>query len=202
MLKKYILGSINLYTLIISIILYIIALLTIKMYSTSLSILIIISSIVSLIISLYCYISKNILIYNIGTIITLLLNTIFIFNIITLNSNYDYLSNIFTNKYNYDTYSIYVKKKNTSFNNIEKLNYKKIGTLNNNSENICAFIKKEVNAECISYTSISSISKALENGEIQSFIITESAYNNLNTREKIKNETRSIYSTKIKNIRF
>lgn len=198
MTKKYILSSLNIYLLIISTIIYIIGLYTIGIYSTSQTILYTIISIILIIISFLCYINKLSLIYNGGVLITLLLNIVFFYNINNLNENYEYITNIVTKKYSYETYNVYVRKKNTKYSEIESLSNKKIGALNNNSQNTCLYIENLINIECISYDSIENIEKAINEGEIQSFILEEKAYKKLNNNLDIKKQTRPIYQTKIK----
>lgn len=198
MTKKYILASLNIIIFIIFLILLSIGLWQIKIFSNIKTILIIISLIITLAISIYLYFNKKIKLYNIGIFITFLLNIILLYNIIDLNYKYNYLSNTTNQKYQYLEYNIYVQKKNVIYSNIKKLNNKKIGTLNNN-KNISQYLNKIINIECIEYNTIEELTYAIENGEIQSFIINEEEYNNIPEDNSIKDKVRIIYTSKIKN---
>lgn len=198
MTKKYILASLNIIIFIIFLILLSIGLWQIKIFSNIKTILIIIGLIITLAISIYLYFNKKIKLYNIGIFITFLLNIILLYNIIDLNYKYNYLSNTTNQKYQYLEYNIYVQKKNVIYSNIKKLNNKKIGTLNNN-KNISQYLNKIINIECIEYNTIEKLTYAIENGEIQSFIINEEEYNNIPEDNSIKDKVRIIFTTKIKN---
>lgn len=198
MTKKYILASLNIIIFIIFLILLSIGLWQIKIFSNIKTILIIIGLIITLAISIYLYFNKKIKLYNIGIFITFLLNIILLYNIIDLNYKYNYLSNTINQKYQYLEYNIYVQKKNVIYSDIKKLNNKKIGTLNNN-KNISQYLNKIINIECIEYNTIEELTYAIENGEIQSFIINEEEYNNIPKDNSIKDKVRIIYTTKIKN---
>ena len=198
MTKKYILASLNIIIFIIFLILLSIGLWQIKIFSNIKTILIIIGLIITLAISIYLYFNKKIKLYNIGIFITFLLNIILLYNIIDLNYKYNYLSNTTNQKYQYLEYNIYVQKKNVIYSNIKKLNNKKIGTLDNN-KNISQYLNKIINIECIEYNTIEELTYAIENGEIQSFIINEEEYNNIPEDNSIKDKVRIIYTTKIKN---
>ncbi len=198
MTKKYILASLNIIIFIIFLILLSIGLWQIKIFSNIKTILIIIGLIITLAISIYLYFNKKIKLYNIGIFITFLLNIILLYNIIDLNYKYNYLSNTINQKYQYLEYNIYVQKKNVIYSNIKKLNNKKIGTLNNN-KNISQYLNKIINIECIEYNTIEELTYAIENGEIQSFIINEEEYNNIPEDNSIKDKVRIIYTSKIKN---
>ena len=198
MTKKYILASLNIIIFIIFLILLSIGLWQIKIFSNIKTILIIIGLIITLAISIYLYFNKKIKLYNIGIFITFLLNIILLYNIIDLNYKYNYLSNTTNQKYQYLEYNIYVQKKNVIYSNIKKLNNKKIGTLDNN-KNISQYLNKIINIECIEYNTIEELTYAIENGEIQSFIINEEEYNNIPEDNSIKDKVRIIYTSKIKN---
>lgn len=202
MTKKYILGSLNIYLYIILNIIYIIGIFLIDIFQPTEKILIISLFLVISSLSYICYINKKNIIYNSGILLTIIFNIITLYNINELNHNYDYLNNIITKEYSYKTYNVYVQKKNTKYSNIESLNTKKIGTLNSNSSNICLYITNTINIECISYNTLEDIEKAIQEGEIQSFIIEERIYNNLEDNRDIKKETRSIYQTKIKDTNY
>ena len=198
MTKKYILASLNIIIFIIFLILLSIGLWQIKIFSNIKTILIIIGLIITLAISIYLYFNKKIKLYNIGIFITFLLNIILLYNIIDLNYKYNYLSNTTNQKYQYLEYNIYVQKKNVIYSDIKKLNNKKIGTLDNN-KNISQYLNKIINIECIEYNTIEELTYAIENGEIQSFIINEEEYNNIPEDNSIKDKVRIIYTSKIKN---
>lgn len=198
MTKKYILASLNIIIFIIFLVLLSIGLWQIKIFSNIKTILIIIGLIITLAISIHLYFNKKIKLYNIGIFITFLLNIILLYNIIDLNYKYNYLSNTINQKYQYLEYNIYVQKKNVIYSDIKKLNNKKIGTLNNN-KNISQYLNKIINIKCIEYNTIEELTYAIENGEIQSFIINEEEYNNIPEDDSIKDKVRNIYTTKIKN---
>ena len=198
MTKKYILASLNIIIFIIFLILLSIGLWQVKIFSNIKTILIIIGLIITLAISIYLYFNKKIKLYNINIFITFLLNIILLYNIIDLNYKYNYLSNTINQKYQYLEYNIYVQKKNVIYSDIKKLNNKKIGTLNNN-KNISQYLNKIINIECIEYNTIEELTYAIENGEIQSFIINEEEYNNIPEDNSIKDKVRIIFNTKIKN---
>lgn len=202
MTKKYILGSLNIYLFIILTIIHIIGIFTIDIYNQTTKIFIIILSITVCLISYICYINKKNIIYNSGILLTIILNITTLYNINILNNNYDYLNNIITNEYSYKTYNVYVQKKNTTYNEIEKLTNKKIGTLKSNSDNICLFITQTINIECIKYNNLTELEEAIQTGEIQSFILEERIYNNIDNNLEIKKQTRSIYETKIKDTNY
>lgn len=202
MTKKYILGSLNIYLYIILNIIHIIGIYLIDIYSPIEKLFIICISLIISILSYICYTSKKNIIYNSGIILTIIFNITTLYNIDILNNNYDYISNIVTNEYSYKTYNVYVQKKNTKYNNIETLNNKKIGTLNSNSNNICLYITNTINIDCIKYNTLEDIEKAIQEGEIQSFIIEERIYNKIDDNKDIKKQTRSIYQTKIKDTNY
>lgn len=199
MTKKYVLAAINISIAVIAIVFFILGLLQVQLYTPIKTILIIIGLLLTTIFSIYSYFNKNIKIYNIGIFITFLLNIILIYNVIDLNTKYSYLTNIINPQYQYVKYDVYVQKKNVIYSDINKLDGKKIGTLQENSQNISNYINTVINIECKSYETINDLSYAIENGEIQSFILTEEQYNNINEEETdIKNKIRNIYTTKIK----
>lgn len=201
MVKKYILASINIYTLIITSLIYIIGLITINLYPTNINFLITLLLSILTTITIICYLNKNNKIYNIGIIMTILFNVITIYNINDLNTKYEYINNIATNEYLYNTYDVYVLKKNTTYNKIEKLDNKNIGMLKNNSNNICTLLNEEIKINCHSYNSLDEISEAIKSGEIQSFILSQNDIKALNKNE-IKKEVRIIHSTKIKDTKY
>ena len=119
------------------------------------------------------------------------------YQVFNLNITYSYLTNIVNKKYEYVTYNVYVKKANTIYNNIAKLENKKIGILKTNKENIKNTINKEVRIEYVEYNNVDEIANGIKNGEIQAFIIDTSAKEELNNNE-ISSKIRSIYENKIK----
>lgn len=195
MTKKYIMSSLNIYTLFFNITLYLIGLYFINLYPTKNTIIISIVLIITLFISTISYYNKKNIIYNSGIFITFLTNIILINNIININQNYDYLNNLITNKYEYKDYSLYIQKKNQIYIDISKLESKKIGILTENYENTCKIINNKISVECLKYNDITALEKSLQSGEIQAFIIEKSKYNNHNN---IKNQTKEILNIKIK----
>ena len=71
--------------------------------------------------------------------------------------------------------------------------------LKENNNNIKERLASEISIKYKVYNNINELEKAIQNGEIQAFIIKEAIYNNI--REEginLKDLTRSIYRTKIK----
>lgn len=199
MIKKYILASLNIYVLIITSLIYIVGLITINLYPTKTNIIISIILAILTTITISCYLNKNIKIYNIGIITTFIFNAITLFNIYDLNIKYEYINNIATNEYKYIEYDVYVLKKNTKYDKINKLENKNIGMLNDNSKNVCELINKETNIKCNKYDSLEKIAEAIDQGEIQSFILSKEDIKKLNNSNlDIKKQIRSIHTTKIK----
>lgn len=194
--KKFILSTISIYLSIFSFILLLIGIITTQIINKFLFITTITISSIAILITIITYFSKSKNIYNIGVFISLILNIIFIYNINILNQKYSYILNFFNKEYKYTSYNVYVQKKTPIYSNISKLNNKKIGTLNKNSENIAIYLNDYVNIELKTYTSIDEIINAIENGEIQSFIIDEKDYKDINS--KTKEKIRNIYAAKIK----
>lgn len=138
------------------------------------------------------------MLYNLGIITTIIINVLLIYNINLYNEEYDIFNNILENNYRYINYSVYVQKKNTIYSNIQKLSGKKIGMLKSNVKNINTHLKSKINIECISYNSISEIEYAISNGQIQSFIISENEFKNIEKNTNLEDKIRPIYTNKIK----
>ncbi|MGN1371492.1 MAG: hypothetical protein ACI4XM_04390 [Candidatus Coprovivens sp.] len=199
MIKKYTLESLNIYILILSSIIYIIGLFTIDLFPKTTKALIIVGILTMIIISLYCYLNKKNTIYNIGIFLTLLLNVVIIYNIINLNNRYDYITNVITKKYEYKEYDIYVLKKNPKYNELEKLNNKTIGILNENNENFCNQINNDIEIKCLYYSSLDEIEESIKTGIIQSFALSKEEQLILNQSSlDIKKQSRIIKTIKIK----
>lgn len=199
MTKKYILAALNISIIVLTTILYIIGILQIQLYKPVKTTLLIVGLIGIILFSIYSYFHKNIKIYNIGIFITFLINMVLIYNIVDLNKKYSFLTNIVNPQYQYIKYDIYVQKKNVVYSDIKKLDGKKIGALEENQQNISEYLNTITNIECKSYETIEDLSYAIENGEIQSLILTEEQYNNIDEQETdIKNKIRTIYTIKIK----
>ena len=197
MTKKYILGALNICILIALIIFTIIGILSIGLFTKLNNIMLISALSVLVIILLSLYFSKKYKKYNVGVFITLLLNIILTFNIISLNREYGFIENLVHKNYNYVTYNLYVKKSNTTYNTIYKLENKKIGLLNDNEDNIQSQINKKIKVEYKIYYSIDELQEGIQNGEIQAFVIDS----NIKKEDlKINNKLRIIYSNKIKTI--
>ena len=197
MTKKYILGALNICILIALIIFTIIGILSIGLFTKLNNIMLISALSVLVIILLSLYFSKKYKKYNVGVFITLLLNIILTFNIISLNREYGFIENLVHKNYNYVTYNLYVKKSNTTYNTIYKLENKKIGLLNDNEDNIKSKINKKIKVEYKIYYSIDELQEGIQNGEIQAFVIDS----NIKKEDlKINNKLRIIYSNKIKTI--
>ena len=197
MVKKYILSSISIMTLIYLQLILIFGISYIELLPKNKIILISITSIVLVLISLKLYFGKTAKIYNIGVILTILLNIITINYIHNLNTEYNYIENKITNDYKYVNYNIYVQKKNTIYSDINKLSGKKIGVLTN-KENISIHLNNKTDIECIKYKSIEEINTAISKGEIQSFIISDQEKELLKQCPELNNKTRIIYQNKIK----
>lgn len=198
MTKKYIMSSLNTYILLFNIILFLISIHSINLFIFQKDIIIETTLVLILLISIISYFNKKHIIYNIGVFITILTNVILISNIYNINNNYEVLNNLITNKYEYKDYSIYIQKKNPIYNNISNLKNKKIGILSSNYENTCQMVTKTIPINCVKYNNINELEESLQNGKIQAFIIETSKYNNLNSNQEIKYQTRKVYNIKIK----
>lgn len=196
MLKKYILSSINIMLFIYVQILTLIGLSFIELLTIPYIVITCLITIISTIIILKLYFSKNTKLYNIGVIVTIIFNIISFSNLYNLNKEYKYIENILNNEYKYVTYNLYVQKKNTTYNKIDKLSGKKIGVLTN-KENINYHLNQKTNIECIKYKTIKELESAINSGEIQSFVLSESEKNLLEKYTSLKNKTRIIYTNKI-----
>ena len=196
MTKKYILSSVSIMLFIYLQILLILGLSFINLLSIPYIILVSLTIIVLTILILKLYFSKKVKIYNTGVIITILLNIISINNIYNLNNEYKYIENIFHNEYKYVTYNLYVQKKNTTYNELNKLSGKKTGLLTNKN-NITYHLNQKTNIECIKYKTIEDLAEAINNGEIQSFILNENEYQLLEKYTDLTGKTRIIYTNKI-----
>ena len=195
MTKKYILGALNICIFMALIVLTIIGTTSIGLISKTNNMLLISALAIAAIILLSLYFSKNHKKYNVGVFITLILNIVLVFNLVEMNKEYSFIENIVHKNYNYVTYNLYVKKSNTTYNNIYKLENKKIGLLNINQDNIESQINKKINVEYKIYENVESLQEGIQSGEIQAFII-DSSYDKNDL--KISNKIRIIYSSKIK----
>ena len=197
MAKKYTLAAILINIFTICFFLLLIGLINTQNINIIYIILIIISCIVTLFLIIKSYLSIKNSIYNIGIFYTILSIIILIYNISELNNKYSYIENIFKNEYTYPTYNIYVRKKNTMYNDISKLNGKKIGLLNENEEYVKEYLDQIGNINYSEYNTVDELVYAINNGEIQSFIISSNDLNNYKKND-IKEKMRVIYSNKIK----
>ncbi len=197
MTKKYILASINIYVLIITSLIYLVGLLTINLYPTYTNILITIILATITTITLICYFNKNKNIYNLGILLTILFNAITIYNIVDLNIKYDYIHNLIAKEYKYDSYNIYVARDNYYYSELEKLNNKSIGTLKDNSNNICTYLNTSIKVTCKNYNTLEELYNSLSNYEIQAIIIS-SEYDKEISDPDTKYKLRIINKTKIK----
>ena len=195
MTKKYILGALNICIFMALIVLTVIGTTSIGLISKTNNMLLISALAIVAIILLSLYFSKNHKKYNVGVFITLILNIVLVFNLVEMNKEYSFIENIVHKNYNYVTYNLYVKKSNTTYNNIYKLENKKIGLLNINQDNIESQINKKINVEYKIYENVESLQEGIQSGEIQAFII-DSSYDKNDL--KISNKIRIIYSSKIK----
>lgn len=196
MINKYILSSLNIMMFIYLQILLLIGISFIDLLPLDKIIIIALLTIISTIIMLKMYFSKKTICYNIGVIVTILLNIISFNNINKLNNEYKYIENMLNNEYKYITYNIYVQKKNTTYNELNKLSGKKIGLLTN-QENIKYHLDQKINIEYIKYKTVEELEKGIESGEIQSFILNDNEKQLLKKYTNLENKTRIIYSNKI-----
>ncbi len=196
--KKYVLAAINIHLYAILSTLLIIGTFSINTLNLKENIGFIIFLASILVTITISYFTKNKVFYNIGVFVTFLLNIILLFNIQNYNYEYNFLENIFNNKYKYNTYNVYVKKTTTAYSNIQKLDGKKVGMLSNNVKNINNHLNRKISFEYKEYDTLDEIISAIENGEIQCFIIegTLDEYENQNIN--YKNKVRIIYTSKIK----
>ena len=196
MINKYILSSLNIMIFIYLQILLLIGISFIDLLSLDKIIIIALLTITSTIIMLKMYFSKKTIYYNIGVIVTILFNIISFNAVHKLNSEYKYIENMLNNEYKYITYNIYVQKKNTSYNELDKLSGKKIGLLTN-QENIKYHLDQKINIDYIKYKTVEELEKGIESGEIQSFILSDNEKQLLKKYTNLENKTRIIYSNKI-----
>lgn len=191
--KQYILGAINILLIIVLYLLNLLAFINLDIYNKKIIVIISIFFIVVISILIHSYLSKNRNIYNVIQFISFLLNIILIFNINNIENTYEYYSNIYTNKYVYKEYSIYVQKKNTTYNNIIKLKDKNISFISD-SKSLEKFINdKKINTK--KYTSIKELEDSISNGTSQALLLNKEEYNNLSS--KAKEKIKVIYTSKI-----
>ena len=191
--KQYILGAINILLIIVLYLLNLLAFINLDIYNKNIIVIISIFFIVVISILIHSYLSKNRNIYNVIQFISFLLNIILIFNINNIENTYEYYSNIYTNKYVYNEYSIYVQKKNTTYNNIIKLKDKNISFISD-SKSLEKFINdKKINTK--KYTSIKELEDSISNGTSQALLLNKEEYNNLSS--KAKEKIKVIYTSKI-----
>ena len=191
--KQYILGAINILLIIVLYLLNLLAFINLDIYNKNIIVIITIFFIVVISILIHSYLSKNRNIYNVIQFISFLLNIILIFNINNIENTYEYYSNIYTNKYVYKEYSIYVQKKNTTYNNIIKLKDKNISFISDSKS-----LEKFINDEKINtkkYTSIKELEDSISNGTSQALLLNKEEYNNLSS--KAKEKIKVIYTSKI-----
>ncbi len=200
MVKKFILNAILINVCILSYIILLIGLITIKYLSPLSIVLISIGYLIALIFAIYCYLSKKSLTYNIGIIFTIILTLICLSKVDSLNKTYSYLENIYSNKYQYTTYEVYVNKKNPTYNNLKKLTGKKIGMLKTNNYNVKEYLNNISDIEYITYNTSDELISALNNYEVQSIIISKEDYNNITNQDSTKSKLTSIYESKIKKL--
>lgn len=198
MVKKYIMNSLSICVSILLTMLLTTGIIRVDILSIPQRIIIVLILLTIIAFTIYSYLNKKIKIYNIGVILSIGLNIILLSNIVSLNTKYDYIKNLFNNKQNYITYSVYVQRKTTTYSNIEKLEGKNIGMLNKNSENLMNYLKNIIDVKCLTYNTMEEIEQAIMNGEIQSFILTEAEYNELDkTSFNIMDKVRVIYTNKV-----
>lgn len=187
MTKKYILASISIWILLIFSILYVYGIKLTTFQNAIIPIIILISF---LVLSITLYLSKRNITYNLGIIITFIINISLLYNILNINSNYNYLNNLITDEFKYTNYNIYVLKATPKYNNLEKLKEKKIGVYHNNYENTCKIVNSKVKIQCVEYMNVFSLERALKNGEIQSIIISPSIEKELPNKNKLRKITK------------
>ena len=191
--KQYILGAINILLIIVLYLLNLLAFINLDIYNKNIIVIISIFFIVVISILIHSYLSKNRNIYNVIQFISFLLNIILIFNINNIENTYEYYSNIYTNKYVYKEYSIYVQKKNTTYNNIIKLKDKNVSFISD-SKSLEKFINdKKINTK--KYTNIKELEDSISNGTSQALLLNKEEYNNLSS--KAKEKIKVIYTSKI-----
>mgnify|MGYP001043138853 CR=1 FL=1 len=199
MTKKYVLASISINLTIILSIFLIIGVFKIELLSNIKIIFTLLFLILLVIFSIISYLCKNKNIYNIGIFVNLIINIILIYNTVNLNIKYDYILNLFNKEYKYITYNVYVQKRTPIYNNLNKLENQKIGMLSKNQDNIKNYLDKIISIEYISYQNTDEIANAIDNGEIQCFILTDDDFLKIdNDKINIKNRVRKIYTNKIK----
>ena len=166
--RKYLTASFNVFIFIISSIIYLYINKYIGLLNNTTIIFLFLCFLFSFFIFAKMYFSKTNIIYNIGMIICFILNCLFIHQIITISNNYSFIKNYLNNN-QYITYNVLVLKKTPTYNNIYKLENKKIGTIYGSDQLIINNIKYEQK----DYKTINKLMIALENAQIQSIILTD-----------------------------
>ena len=197
MTKKYFLSAISICLMVSLFIVMIIGIINSKLLNPLMTRIIIISFIILTIILIKLYLSKNHRRYNAGALITIVLNLVLAFQIIDMNNSYSYIENLVSNSYEYNTYELYVQKSNTTYSKIDKLKGKTIGLLENNRDNVIAYIDNLVDVKYRTYHNLDELFTAIKDGEIQAFIISDQNKNELE-KNKNKSKIRMIYTNRIK----
>lgn len=197
MTRKYILSAINICLMLSLFIILLIGIINIHLLTKNELLLFILGIIIYSILIISLYLSKNNKKYNIGVMLTIIINILVAFEISTLNKEYSYINNLINKEYNYRNYSIYVQKVNTKYSNLKKLEGKTIGLLINNRENVVSSLDSKIKIKYKTYRDLNELFEAIKNGEIQAFIISEKQNNEFKENEN-KNKVRKIYSNIIK----
>lgn len=196
MKRKYIFASSSIVLSIILSIYLLIGSINLKLAYPSIIILLSLITLIIIILNIIAYFSRNYKTYNIGIFINFILNIVLIYTIYTFNYNYNFIEESLHQKYQYTTYNIYVQKTNPKYNTIDKLSGKSIGLLNENKINIENHLSSKVTLQYKTYDSFKELTEAIENGEIQSFILKNESNEIKNSN--IEKKVRIIYSSKIK----
>lgn len=199
MARKYYLAALSVCISLLLFLLFLVGILKTSFFETKIVVAISLLVVSLIIFSFYAYFSKNVKVYNVGVFLSFLLNIVLLYNIIDLNMKYDYIMDIFKNENEYITYNVYVQRKTTMYDNITKLDGRKIGVLNTNANDIEKTMGNLINGEFLYYEDILEIENAIYGGEIQCFVLTDEEYqDSVNVENSILQKVRTIYSDKFK----
>lgn len=199
MTKKYILAAISICLSILLSILFVTGMFKVGILESKTIWLLCLFFMILIGIFLYTYFSKNQNVYNIGVFLSFLFNIILLYNVNDLNTRYDYIKDIFSSDSKYVTYNVYVQRKTTIYDQISKLDGHKIGVLYKNFDDVSKNLSQDVNIEVVAYHDIVEIEKAILNGDIQSFALTEEDLADYDkAKVTIMKKVRIIYTNKYK----
>ena len=131
------------------------------------------------------YLSPKQIPYNCSIFLTFIINIIIINSFVLLNSHYNFIENFLNNK-TYTTYNLIVLKKTTTYNTIDKLENKNIGSTTNNQ------IISTLKYNNVKYNDTEKLYEAIIKGDVQALIIPETEYQKIKDTNQYLQKTRSI----------